>query len=520
MRRTITILNRFIISTTNWWGNPRIVAQLGGWAFSLLVLLSCHNDLGEVGFKNPNRDFEVIAKEFIIPTRVFLMDSVSTSYGTIVGSTSIATPAPNRFMVGTAEDPVFGKTTAVAYSPVWCTVGGLANQNAVFQSLTLSIALDNYWMGSPDSTGQLFQVYQLTDSIITYKQHYANESVAYGRLLGETIKGIGPAYMEKTILENADNDQENDYTDTLAVDLPDDLGETLLAMAKDTVGTNESNIGRFSKFRKIFKGLAIVSPNSDKLVGFDPSHEKSRMILKYKLDTVEHEIEFLFTPSGQTPSTGEFMAFTQLTTDRSGTPLASLPAKYVDFEPSNGMRYVQAGTGVVTKLDFSEVVDYFKDIPTKALSVAELKIEADEQAKVPQSFKLRVLRADNRDRSTTKQYFDAANDPYADVDAEFYAKHIIYPNTAQRPFFKADVLGDDNEMLLIRKVSDAGEPLKYAGYLTTYMQRELSLDEADFLRYYVLLPQGPDISRGTNGVYFPADKVKLTIYYTIPNQEE
>jgi hypothetical protein len=450
------------------------------------------------------------------------MDSVSTSYGYVDNSREVLTPGPNRFMVGTAEDPAFGTTTAIAYSPYWAASFPLIDPSAEFQSLELTLMFD-YYYATNDRSGsdQLFQVYELTDSMLTYRKHYSNQSMPYGKLLGEARHVIVPADFDDNIIDNSDDVTENDISDSLNITLDPNLGRELLAAAIDTVGTNEWDYNYFYKFRRKFKGLAFVSPNSNKIVGFDPSHAKTRIILKYKEGDNEYELRFNLTPSGQAVGTAEYMAYTELRTDRTGTALAGLTQKYTEYEPSDGKRYIQCGTGVATKLDFSEVYEYFKDISAKALSVAELKIETDEQPTAPLRFRVRALRSDLREIKTSTQYVDAANDAYSDVDPVFANKHLFEPNNVLKPNFMADVLGDDGGLFTLSNVTAPGTGSStYVGYLTNYMQQELSLGETDFLRYYELIPQAPDISRAVDGIYFPSDKIKLTIYYTTPEVKE
>ncbi len=516
MRRTITILNRFTISITNWLVKPRLCF----WALSLLVLLSCNDDLGTVGFKNPNRDFEVVAKDFIIPTTMFVTDSLSTSTGNIENSTRGIFPMPDaRILVGSIDDPIFGKSTAVAYAQYSPSSYPTINDSAIYDGVDLTMIFDYYWVGNSTSSTQKFQVYEVTDSILSYLQHYNYESTPYGALLGEKDYVVNPAAFDQSILDNSDLVSENNIIDSLTIKMDDTFGHRLLAAAMDSVGDADYDFLRFRKFRRKFQGLAFVSPNSDKIVGFDPDHVKSRMTLKYHVikpsDTLYYKVNFLFTPPNQAVSTGEYITYTQITTDRSGTPLSGLPSKYVDYIPSDGMRYLQAGTNLSVKLDFSEVYNHFKSLANKALSVAELRIESDYQALAPKSFKLRALRPNNREMRSTKQYTDAADDTYDDYDPEFISKHAIVSGTALRPYYRVDVTGDDGKelSLLNQKTTDK---TVYAGKLTNFLQTELSLSETDFLRYYALVPQVPDNARGLNGFYFPADKIKLTIYYTTP----
>jgi len=515
LRRTITTLNRFTTFITSWWANPRLFLSL-----AILVLLSCEDETSTVGFKNPSRDFEVFAREFTIPTRTFLMDSVNTSYGNIAVTSAgtYTTFSPARFLCGSIDDPHFGKSTAVAYTPYWYGSGDEFDSFAVFESLTLTLVMDYYWYGDQGSSNQKFEVHALTDSMITYRPHYISESVPYGQLLGETAHIVDPTAFEQNIQANLnlDGNTADDITDSLFFTLDPTFGKSLFALAQDTLSDNETKIIYFSKFRRLFKGFAITSPNSNKIVGIDPSHAKTRMTLNYRIDTTHYQLYFYFSPPGQAPGTAEYMAYTQITTERSGTALAAMPAKYEDFEPADGMRYVQAGTGVGLKLDFTEVLNHFKDIPIKSLSVAEMRIESEQQTNAPLAFKLRALRYNNRFRPTSMDTTNIAADPIRIVDVNFAVKHLINSSFANFPYFLAEATGDDGQLFALKQIQNSSGSAVYLGYLTNFLEQELSLEEKDHVKYWALIPQTPDISRGVNGFYFPADKIKLKIYYTAP----
>lgn len=523
----MTTLSRFIISTTSLLGNPRFVARFAIAAFGLLVFVSCHNEIGEVGFKNPNRDFDVIAKEFIIPSRVYLTDSLSTSNGIIAVSpqgTKFYT-ATSRLLVGTSANANFGTSTATGYT-VFAPSGWpyLGTEGYVeYEGAELTMIFDYYWSGSTTAANPTFEVYELNDSLITYLPYYNYSSTPYGKLLGQGTHNIDPTTFDQNWATNHDNDPSTvNILDSLNFPLDDDFGRSLYEAAVDTLDDNEYDFLNFRKFRRKFKGLAITSPNSDKIVGFDPENAKSRITIKYRIvkpDTVEHyKLSYSFVNPSQMRGTGEYMGYSNITTDRTGTPLAALPPKYQDFEPADGKRYVQAGTNLGVKLDFSEVYDYFKTIPNKALSVAELRFEGELQPEAPLSFRLRALKPNNREWKSTVTSSDIAGDPSEVTDADLYAKHLLVQSTFANPYWRMDAVGDTGlELSLIRGTS--GGNSFYAGYLTNFLQQELSLTEADQLKYFAILPQSPDNSRSVNGFSFPAESLKLTIYYTVPKQQ-
>lgn len=515
MRRTTTTLSRFTTFITNWWANPgrslNRTTLLSG--LVILVLLSCEDDSGLVGLKNPNRDFEVFSKEFSIPTTVFQADSLTTANG---GGTA----SPQRLMAGQMTDPAFGSTTAIAYMQYYPTnTPTVINKNAVFEALSVTLIHDFYWQGDKSTTGQRYVIKEFTDSLLSYKPYFSNQSVALGAQIGQYDRQINPEYFDQSILDNADEATDNDIVDSVNFDLDSNLGQQLLAAAMDTVGQGVENFFIFERFRRKFKGFAIVPTEADKIVGFDHTHSKSRITLFYRIDTTEYQMTFRFDASGQNRTgVGEYLSFTELKTDRSGTPLAALPPKYQDYFPSDGMRYIQAGTGLSVKLDFTEVRDHFKNIPLKALSAAELKIETEQQVSPPTRFVLRALKPNNRLLLATKGGTDVAGDPQTIIDNDYLLKHSISQNSLARVEPISDE--DRNSAFTLKQISNESTGAVYTGYITTFLQQETTLSDTDFLRYFALIPQTPDNTKSINGFYFPAENVKLKIYYTVPKSKE
>lgn len=505
MRRTITIPNRFIISTTSW------LAKQAGLFLVILLLLSCEDNTGLVGFKNPNRDFEVFQKEFTIPTTTFLMDSVSTS--------NSASDDTTRLMVGFMDDARFGKTTATAYTqylPIGAPLG--ISPRATYQRLELTMVFDYYWQGNRQDNQETYNVYEVTDSILTYLPHFSNKSTPYGALVGTTSKIVSPNAFEKNKDSNVNADVTDDILDSLNISLDDNLGKRLFTAAMDTIGDNELEYLIFSRFRRNFKGLAVVGgPDNNKIVGFNPTHAKSRMTLHYTIDTTKYQLTYSFMTTTSNGVTA-YPSYTELKTDRSGTAIEGLNSYYTDTEPSDGLRYIQSGTGVAVKLDLTEVRDHFKNIPVKAFSVAELRIETEQQTSPPARFLLRALKPNNRTLSAVKGDVDAAGDNITVLDGSLIVKHAI----SQTSLARLEPVSDngDGSPFTLRLISNTGGASLYTGNLTTFLQQETTLGDTDFLRYYALIPQVPANAKSVNGFYFAPDKIKLKIYYTTPGDEE
>lgn len=507
MKRTTTTRSRFIISTTNWlvkWLAPR--PQTGLFLVILIALLSCKDDTGIIGIKNPNRDFELFTKEFVIPTSVFAIDSVSTS-------NSASGTETHRIMLGKMTDPRFGTTTASSFLQYYSVgVPDTIDDKITFEKVTLTMISDFYWQGNETPSNQVYRVYEVTDSILNYLPHFSYSSEPYGPLLGEAVKFVNPGDLDQSVIDNGDSDLTNNVVDSLVVDLDPNFGRRLLAAATDTLGSNENNYQFFYKFRRIFKGLAIIPVDADKIVGFNPNDKLFRITLQYKHGSITKRLFYYFSPPGlANPGAGEYLTYTNITPDRSGTPLAGLTSKYTEFNPSDNNRYIQAGTGLLTKLDFSEVYSFFENIPVKSFSVAELRIEADEQKYAPTKFLLRALKPNLRNLQAIKTDTDAAGDPETILDTDLASKHAIDQGSLTR----MQPVGDDGLLFTLNQISNSGSSV-YKGYLTTFLQRETSITDGGYLRSFALVPHTPENGKSVNGFYFSPDKVILKIFYTIP----
>lgn len=479
------------------WAKPAVLLFL-----VFVTASSCRDDLSLIGFPSPDANFQISFKEFAIPTHIVQLDSVITTNGGGSGET-------NRLLVGYAADNTFGNSTAEGYTQFFAKTFPGIPSNATVERLTLTLVFDYYHSGSPNQSTMNFEVYQLSDSIVNSVPYFSGSELRHAITpMGTASKVISPAIFDQSILDNSDNDPDNDVIDSLNIDLTG-LGDALLAAARDTVGNNELAYTTFRKFRRNFPGLVIKSPGADKIVGFSTTHPKSRLTLHYVDGATKYQIEYSLSPGSG------IVGFSRITTDRSATSLAGIQ-RYDATVASDNRIYLQCGTGLVARLDFSEVYDFFKDIPIKALSVAELSITGDVQTKPVNEFYMRAMRPDNRFRVAVKNVRDAAYDSVTIVDTDFKAKHLV-DQTTSNP--RLDPIGDDGRLFTLKK-TDEPAATQYKGYLTNFMQRELLLGESETLKLFALVPYNPEFGKSLNGVHFPKDNVVLRIYYTTPAVQE
>lgn len=497
MRKTRTIPSRSITSTTNWWAKPTFALFL-----IFVTAVSCRDDNYFIGFPSTEGNFKISYREFVIPTTTFLVDSVITINTGASGETS-------RLMTGEVQDPSFGKSTATFYTQYFPKTFPTVPQNATLESLTLTLIFDYYYSGSSNSSFMTFNAHELSDSIVNSLGYFNKSELRYSPSIAGTIsRVVSPGAFEESIQYNIDN-PNSPVSDSLNMDLPG-LGARLLAAAKNTDSAFVAEYKNFRKFRRRYPGIVITAPNTDKVVGFNPSHAKSRLTLTYRNDKNEPaKIEYTLSPASG------IAGFTNITTDRGGTVLSGIQ-KYQDVVPSDNQIYIQGGAGLVGKLDFSEVYSFFRTIPTKALSVAELTVSSGElQSHAPLAFYMRAIKPDNRFKLAITTTVDNAYDTLNVADYSLASKHLVNTNSVPR----LDMLGDAGTLFTLGRTDNATSS-EYKGYLTNFLQRELLLGETETLNQFALIPYSPDFGKSVDGLRFPKEKVVLKIYYTVPAVQE
>jgi hypothetical protein len=265
------------------------------------------------------------------------------------------------------------------------------------------------------------------------------------------------------------------------------------------------------------------------MIGFNPAFStSSAVVITYqfrrtdgKLDTTDHLMAF-DTPLGY--------SYNQIIADRSqNQDLAGL----AQFSPDPGNRYVQSGTGLVTKISFDNFFDFARDQYGKniVLNSAELVIEdvqtTDDLALLfphPSGLALRVLDPNNRLRKYAKE------DEVLDRDSILFqglitSDYAIYRSgqTLRGPFIDNDstyYAVSDNASGVVLNYNSTEKT--YNGFLTLLLQRlyrqqyDNGLKMKDFVLYPTSASNPGYGAKSVNRVVFPSEKVKLRLYYTEP----
>ena len=155
--------------------------------------------------------------------------------------------------------------------------------------------------------------------------------------------------------------------DTLTVSLDDAFGEELF----DKIKAGDADVSSNDSFQQYLKGLVIVpGDHNTAILGLN--------------DTVSVNINYTYlggdgfakTGTKTLTSVGNYYKYNNLRYDRSGTDFATLDHNNRELKSSStqGTVYLQAGTGVVAKLDFPTLRQFLDD-PNGAINKVELEIE-------------------------------------------------------------------------------------------------------------------------------------------------
>ncbi|MCZ8216340.1 MAG: DUF4270 family protein, partial [Cyclobacteriaceae bacterium] len=428
---------------------------LGLSAVVALFLFACLDDESILGFRNQNQKFKVAYIEIPIESSVVLFDSLRTS--------NYANDPVKRLLIGSYEDPIFGKVTAEAFTQIRPTSTSTAKPaGAIYDSVTLHLHLDLYNYGSGSSSTELFSVHQLTEDM-TFRggnDYYTISSVAYDPTpLGTGSEVIKPALFN----EELDDIFTADTIITADLTLDKNFGQALF----DNWNTTSTDFTDLNKFSKIFKGLAIIGNNNSKVFGISLS-DSTRISLHYH--TATDTLVFNYNIN----SAFGLASASKITVDRSTSSLAGLITPYTDFVPANPNKlFIQSGVPVVTKLDLSKFLEFSDTIENLVINSAELSISSIDEPqsfRPPQSLYLQVLDNDNR-----LKIYDASKQD--SLDLTFYNNKVRSLSTALSSseitsrISKPNALGVvDDRQDRFAQLSYNSTTKSYSAFITLFMQ--------------------------------------------------
>ena len=137
--------------------------------------------------------------------------------------------------------------------------------------------------------------------------------------------------------------------------------------------------------------------------------------LYYSEDTLHYSYPFEFFGVAN---------FNQILTDRTGTPLDGIEDQhYQDFNPTNDKAYIQSGADLVTKLDFTPMLNFFDTIEYATIdqTVISINIDQPDFNELPPSYLYFYFHNENNKRlKESGQFLGILQDGSTDLQRAIY----------------------------------------------------------------------------------------------------
>jgi hypothetical protein len=460
-----------------------------------LFFFSCEDESSFLGFKNSNKKFDVSYVEIPLESSLLLIDSVITD------NSGVGTQSIGRYI-----DPVLGTVQAETFLqlyPASTSKIDTDDKTNVYDSVTLQVRSNFYSYGFTGTQTLKFSVHEIEgDSLDRFlsKRYYYNNRIEYSaQALGEIEIRVNNDSLAK-------QQKLTTGQDTLLIrsKLDDNFGARLFNLALNDPGSTLSDL---KKFIQEIKGLAIIPSEGNGILGLSPQSTLSKVIVHYH--TVEAglplERSFNFTSSkAASPH------FTNYTTDRSATELASLIEPYTDFSPTSGLRVVQSGSPVITKLDLKDLyaIDTIDNVIINSAELIISDVLSPSGLNLHSFLTLRIL----NDNNLFANYRVRS-------DLENMIPYFIfndYSSTGDRNFYVASDLSSSKI-----EIPYDSEKNQYSVFMTSFIlslfrQNMNGVTDEGRIKFLGLYPLNPAIGSSVNRTVFHEANIKIRINYTMP----
>jgi hypothetical protein len=306
---------------------------------------------------------------------------------------SIYSGSPNTLLVGSYNHPVLGLSESAAFTQVSNIDTLFAKATSVYDSLTMRLAYAGYQGDTTKS--QTLSVYRLLDSLNRGTDYFANSTIrSEATTLGTYTFKPRPI---RTRAMNGDSVQ----LDTLRFRMSDAFGRELMSKYADV------KVAAGSKgFRDYFPGMLFKSSSSSAgaMIGFNPGYSRMTLYFHNPGDVTKYYMDYYFSLSNALYP--ELLArFNQIKSTKSVT-LAGLknPGNLVPSTATYGLTYIQAGTGVATKVEFPYLLN-LKGNRNVAVNKAELVLTAADNIDLQQTIaQLSIVETNATNRTLRNAY--------------------------------------------------------------------------------------------------------------------
>ncbi len=424
--------------------------------FLLLALLACKKDPYEIGL------------DILPPTDtlgVYQTDTVTVIAYTVLQD-SVRTDETTYGMIGAIMDPVFGRTTATAYTQVRLSTEGVTfGTDPVLDSLVLVLYYDGYY--GDTNTIQHIRIWELSQDLYTDSTYYSNQSaVTYNILLGD--KYFKPRPNDSVLIQGAK------AAPHLRINLSNHtnyLGNKILSAPQSILNSNDE----FVKFLKGFCIQPLPVDSKGSFVMFKTSNLFSKLSLYYHNTDQGDSLRFDMVIDG---SSARFTAFNHY-----GYADAAPELRQQIFNGDTALGtnqlFVQAMGGTRLKVHMPYLRSLVKDGKI-AISNAQLVFEnEDNDTTLAPPSALSLYRLDSTgkvgllvDYNESASYFGGTYNASARTYSFRITRHIqniLTGDTTQNPYLYVSAVNPLQNVLFYNRVvlngTSPGNPSYHSGKL-------------------------------------------------------
>jgi hypothetical protein len=323
--------------------------------FTVILLSSCKK--GQTFSPGAQDELHVETVDTVqVKASTYLLDSLPTSNKGVI-------------LLGQIDDKDFGKLAASSYMQLIPPVAGAPAipKGATFDSFTLVLKYNKSYSG--DTTApQNLSVHRLTEDMVLRK--------IPGPAEGEQL----PLYIKAQALYSTTTFKyETISTGNLGLQVKPLSGDSIIiplneALGREFLALMDKKDNRFTskdEFIKYFKGIVLKTTQGNSITGFRADAVKLYINYNY-INSAG------FSKKDQVIFSGNSIdyQFNHFDTDRSQTKLKSLSTTNKELSPAlTGQElFIQAGTGLVTKLQFPTLINFLNE-SKKVINKIELLIE-------------------------------------------------------------------------------------------------------------------------------------------------
>jgi len=346
-----------------------------GLIFGLALLTFACEEPGEIGLDiNPeNGNFVARYAEIPLENSITQHEDVLSDNSARVNFQSQNPISDGRLLVGSYTSPEFGAFKSRAFSSFSLGQAGFTPEGFSFDSLILYARVEYVYGNNFTGTKRIF-IHELEEDIKRDSVYLTKNSTPY------SLEPIGEFNFDFSPFDST-------RIDTLMkTRISDELGMKLL----DSAQADTMNFYNNEELRKFFKGLAFVpEENSGLVAGIHAESQATFMRLHIHNATDTSFFDFIIPGYTQdtlytTNSSGEedtlyvtrnfTRYYNNVELDKTGSPIAGIPGFYEDFETDDGLSYIQGSSGIFTKLNFGNFIQFLDTVKNLVINRAELII--------------------------------------------------------------------------------------------------------------------------------------------------